>query len=81
MHCYWPRALRFPNQRIESFTEEHAMLYWSLVFLVVALVAGMLGFTGIYAAAAGIAQILFYVFLVLFIVSLVAGGFNRRTPI
>ena len=31
------------------------MLYWSLVFLVVALVAALFGFTGIYAAAAGIA--------------------------
>ncbi len=54
------------------------MLYWSLVFLVVALVAGLLGFTSIYVAAAGIAKILFFVFVVLFIISLVAGGFNRR---
>jgi uncharacterized membrane protein YtjA (UPF0391 family) len=37
-----------------------------------------LGFTGIYAAAAGIAKILFFVFLVLFIVSLIAGGRGSR---
>jgi uncharacterized membrane protein YtjA (UPF0391 family) len=54
------------------------MLYWALVFLVVALVAGLLGFSSIYVAAAGIAKILFFVFLVLFLVSLVAGGFGRR---
>ena len=53
------------------------MLYWAVVFLVVALIAGLLGFTGVYVAAAGIAKILFFVFLVLFIVSLFAGGFRR----
>ncbi|HEY4310029.1 MAG TPA: DUF1328 domain-containing protein [Pirellulales bacterium] len=54
------------------------MLYWTLVFLVVAMVAAVFGFTGIYIAAAEIAKILFFIFLVLFIVSLVAGGLNRR---
>lgn len=56
------------------------MLYWSLVFLVVALVAALFGFTGIYVAAAGIAKILFFVFLVLFIVSLISGAAGRRVP-
>jgi uncharacterized membrane protein YtjA (UPF0391 family) len=55
------------------------MLYWTVVFLVVAMVAALFGFTGIYVAAAEIAKILFFVFIVLFLVSLVAGGFNRRT--
>ena len=54
------------------------MLYWILVFLVVAMVAALFGFTGIYVAAAGIAKILFFIFLVLFVVSLLAGGMNRR---
>ncbi|HEY1601815.1 MAG TPA: DUF1328 domain-containing protein [Pirellulales bacterium] len=54
------------------------MLYWTLVFLVVAMVAAVFGFTGIYIAAAEIAKVLFVIFLVLFIVSLVAGGLNRR---
>jgi len=54
------------------------MLQWALVFLVVALIAGLLGFTSIYVAAAGIAKILFFVFLVLFIVSLLFGGLRRR---
>jgi uncharacterized membrane protein YtjA (UPF0391 family) len=56
------------------------MLYWALVFLIVALVAAVFGFTGVYAAAAGIAQILFFIFLVLFLVSLVAGGWRGRRP-
>ncbi len=49
------------------------MLHYALVFLVIALIAALFGFTGIYVAAAGIAKILFFVFLVLFLVSLVAG--------
>jgi len=46
------------------------MLYYALVFLVVALVAGFLGFGGIAFAASGIAQILFFIFLAVFIVTL-----------
>ena len=49
------------------------MLYWTLIFLVVALVAGLFGFGGIASASAGIAKILFAIFLVLFLVSLVIG--------
>jgi uncharacterized membrane protein YtjA (UPF0391 family) len=48
-----------------------AMLGWALTFLVVALIAAVLGFTTIAGAAMGVAKILFYVFLVLFLVSLV----------
>ena len=53
------------------------MLYWALVFLVVALIAGAVGFGGIAGASAGIAQILFFIFIVLLCVSVVA-GFMRR---
>ena len=56
------------------------MLYWALVFLVVALIAGVLCFTGIAVAATGIAKLLFVVFLVLFLISLVAHlGRGRRS--
>ena len=41
------------------------MLGWALTFLVIALIAAALGFGGIAGASAGIAQILFYIFLVL----------------
>ena len=54
------------------------MLSLALTFLIIALIAGLLGFTGIYVAAAGIAKILFSVFLVLFVISLAAGGMARR---
>jgi uncharacterized membrane protein YtjA (UPF0391 family) len=53
------------------------MLYWSVVFFIIALVAALFGFTGIEFAAAGVARILFLVFLVLFVVSLI-GGIARR---
>jgi len=53
------------------------MLYYALVFLVIALIAAALGFGGIAGAAAGIAKILFMVFIVLFLVSLVVGGLGR----
>jgi len=52
------------------------MLRWALIFLVVALVAALFGFGGI-SAAADIARILFFVFIVLFLLSLVF-GFARR---
>jgi uncharacterized membrane protein YtjA (UPF0391 family) len=45
------------------------MLRWALIFLVVALIAALLGFGGIAGSAVGIAKLLFFVFLVLFVVS------------
>lgn len=45
------------------------MLSWALTFFVLALIAGVLGFTGIAMASAGIAKILFVVFIILFILS------------
>jgi uncharacterized membrane protein YtjA (UPF0391 family) len=47
------------------------MLRYAIGFFIVALVAALLGFGGIAFAAAGIAKILFYIFLVLFLVTLV----------
>jgi uncharacterized membrane protein YtjA (UPF0391 family) len=47
------------------------MLYYALVFFVIALVAALLGFGGIAVAFAGIAKLLFVLFIVLFLVSLV----------
>lgn len=46
------------------------MLNWALTFLIIALIAALFGFTSIYAAATGIAKILFFVFIVLFVLSL-----------
>ena len=54
------------------------MLYWALVFLVVAIVAGVLGFGAIAGTSLAIAKVLFWVFLILFLVSLVLGATGRR---
>lgn len=53
------------------------MLRYSLVFLVIALIAGVLGFTPVAGTAYFLAKVLFFVFLVLFVLSLV---FGRRAP-
>jgi uncharacterized membrane protein YtjA (UPF0391 family) len=50
---------------------EFAMLTWALIFLVVALIAGVLGFTSIAGASIAVAKLLFLIFLVLFVVSLI----------
>ena len=57
------------------------MLGWALTFLVIALIAGALGFTGVYVAAAGIAKLLFLIFLVLFVISLVMHMVRGRGPV
>ncbi len=49
------------------------MLRWAVVFLIVALIAGVFGFGGIAADAAWMARVLFFVFLIMFIISLVVG--------
>lgn len=54
------------------------MLRWALGFFVIAVIAAIFGFAGIAVAAAGIAKLLFYLFLVLFIIALVGGLVNRR---
>ena len=50
------------------------MLSYALTFLVIALIAALFGFGGIASASAGIAQILFFVFLALFVISLIANA-------
>ncbi len=54
------------------------MLNYTVIFLVVALIAGLFGFTGIAAGAVEIAKILFFVFIVLFVASLIFGLMHRR---
>jgi len=55
------------------------MLRYALIFFVVALIAALFGFGGIAAGASEIAKILFFIFVVLFVISLVA-GLVRRGP-
>jgi uncharacterized membrane protein YtjA (UPF0391 family) len=54
------------------------MLHYAAVFLVIALVAALLGFTGVAAGAVEIAKILFFVFLLLFVASLIVGLIRRK---
>ena len=54
------------------------MLRWALGFLIVALIAAFLGFGGVAGVSMDIAKILFFVFIVLFAVSLIAGAFRGR---
>jgi uncharacterized membrane protein YtjA (UPF0391 family) len=56
------------------------MLNWALTFLVIAIIAAVFGFGGIAATATGIAQILFYIFLVLFLISLIVAMARGRPP-
>ena len=49
------------------------MLKWAFVFLLIAIVAGLFGFSDVVATAATIAQWLFGIFLVLFVGALVIG--------
>jgi uncharacterized membrane protein YtjA (UPF0391 family) len=63
-----------------ALNEENRMLYWAIVFFVIAVIAGIFGFGGVAAGAAGIAKILFVVFLVLLVLSLVFGGIRRGGP-
>jgi len=57
------------------------MLGWALTFLVIALIAAVLGFGGIAGAAIGIAKIIFFVAIILFLISAVAGAVRGRRSI
>ena len=54
------------------------MLRWAVIFLVVALIAALFGFGGIAGVSMDAAKILFFVFLVLFVVSLIVGDRATR---
>jgi len=56
------------------------MLSWALTFLVIAIIAAVLGFGGIAAGAAWIAKTLFGLFLVLFLVTLILSLVRGRPP-
>ncbi len=49
------------------------MLTWSIIFLIVSIVAALFGFTNIAGTSMDIAKVLFFIFLILFIVSLIMG--------
>jgi uncharacterized membrane protein YtjA (UPF0391 family) len=62
---------------IQEQIERNLMLSWALTFLIIALIAAVLGFGGIAGSAAWIAQVLFGIFIILFLVSFL---FRGRPP-
>jgi uncharacterized membrane protein YtjA (UPF0391 family) len=61
--------------------EVRTMLSWVVTFLVIALIAGVLGFGGLAGASIEIAKIIFFVAVVLFLVSAVVGLSRGRTRV
>lgn len=53
------------------------MLTWAVTFFVIAIVAAIFGFGGIAAGATSIAKILFFLFVLLFVISLIMGLVRR----
>jgi uncharacterized membrane protein YtjA (UPF0391 family) len=53
------------------------LLYWALIFLIVAIVAGLMGLGGVAGTATSAATLLFWIALILFAVSLIAGLARR----
>jgi uncharacterized membrane protein YtjA (UPF0391 family) len=61
--------------------EIFVMLGWVVTFLIIALIAGILGFGGIAGASIEIAKAIFFIAVVLFLISAVVGLARRRTRI
>jgi uncharacterized membrane protein YtjA (UPF0391 family) len=68
-------------QKTELKTEVLIMLGWVVTFLIIALIAGILGFGGIAGASIEIAKIIFFIAVVLFLVSAVVGLARGRTRV
>ena len=56
------------------------MLQWAFTFLVLALIAGLLGFGGIALMSADIARLLFFIFIILFAIAVVANALRGKSP-
>jgi uncharacterized membrane protein YtjA (UPF0391 family) len=66
--------------RTDGPNEDCIMLVWAVTFLLIALVAAVLGFGGIAGFAVEIAKIIFFVAIVLFAISAVVGLIRGRSP-
>ncbi|MFO1147336.1 MAG: DUF1328 domain-containing protein [Alsobacter sp.] len=56
------------------------MIGWAITFLIIALIAAVLGFGGIAGTAVGIAKIIFFAAIVLFLISAIFGFMRGRSP-
>jgi uncharacterized membrane protein YtjA (UPF0391 family) len=77
----FPTSLIGRDRRSERHVEEKAMLSWVVTFLVIALIAGLLGFGGIAGASIEIAKIVFFIAIVLFLISAVMSIVRGRTNV
>ena len=68
------------ERNIKQFLKGVTMLQWALTFLVLALIAGFLGFGGVAVISVEMAKLLFGLFILLFIISAVVHAFRGRTP-
>ena len=80
LDCFDNEA-RYQTSRRQVETRVIAMLSWVVTFLVVALIAGILGFGGVAGASIEIAKIIFFIAVVLFLVSAVVGLARGRTRV
>jgi uncharacterized membrane protein YtjA (UPF0391 family) len=71
-----------PQAKLKSqqLKEDHNMLGWAVTFLIIALIAALLGFGGIAGVAMEAAKIVFFVAIVLFLIAAVAGVIRGRRP-
>ena len=60
--------------------EDNLMLGWAITFFIIAIIAAVFGFGGIAGAATGIAQFLFFVFVALLVISLIANALRGKSP-
>lgn len=77
IHKRRKQLFAFASQPIENM-EIIIVLSWAVAFLILAVMAGVLGFGGIAGTAAGVAQVLFFVFMVLLIASALASALRNR---
>jgi uncharacterized membrane protein YtjA (UPF0391 family) len=71
-----PPAARAPTRSITQSVEAY-MLRYAAIFLVIAIIAAVFGFGGIAAGATEIAKVLFFIFIVIFLVTLLMGVIRR----
>ena len=55
------------------------MFRWAIVFLIITFIAGIFAFAGLVLAAAAVAKLIFYLFLVLFLLTLIAGLLRKSS--